>query len=220
MSFFVESSGKEFKLTPAGTHLARCYRIVDLGTQQSEYLGQVKFLRKLMLGWEIHGDDDDGTPLVTDEGAPMAIFKNYTMSWSENANLRKDLQSWRGQPWTDAEANRFDLKNILGQWCMLNVIHRPGENNKIYANVAGISPVPSMIKKSGLPGGVNALQVFRLAEPDWEMYETFSKGLKAKIEGSPEFKALTGRKAPQAKAETPAAPQGSGFDDMEDDIPF
>jgi hypothetical protein len=221
MSFFVESGGKEFKLTPAGTHLARCYRIIDLGTQQSEYMGQMKFLRKVMLGWEIHGEEEDGTPLTTDDGAPLAIFKNYTLSWSENANLRKDLQGWRGQPWTDAEANRFDLKNILGQWCMLNVIHRPGENGKTYANVAGIAPVPAMIKKAGLPEGMNELQVFRLAEPDWEMFETFSKGLKTKIEASPEFKALTGRKAPPAKQVAPEkqAP-ASGFDDMDDDVPF
>ena len=143
------------------------------------------------------------------------MFKNYTLSWSENANLRKDLQGWRGTPWTDAEANRFDLKNILGQWCMLNVIHAEGKNNKIYANVAGITPVPGIIKKAGLPQGVNALQMFRLAEPDWELYETFSKGLKAKIEASPEFKALKNRAAPQA-----AAKPSSGFDDMDDDIPF
>jgi hypothetical protein len=81
----------------------------------------------------------------------------------------------------------------------------------MYANVAGITPVPGIIKKSGLPQGVNALQMFRLAEPDWELYETFSKGLKAKIEASPEFKALKNR--------TPAAP-ASGFDDMSDDVPF
>ena len=187
MSFYVESSGgKDFKMIPAGTHLARCYRIVDIGTQQSEYLGEVKFLRKIMIGWEIHGEDDSGAPLVTDEGKPLAIFKNYTMSWSENSNLRKDLQGWHGTPWSDDEAKRFDLKNILGQWFMLNVIHRVS-NGKTYANVAGISPVPSMIKKAGLPNGANELQVFRLAEPDWELYEKFSKNLKEKIASSPEF---------------------------------
>ena len=219
MSFFVENTGgKEFKMVPPGTHLARCYRIVDLGTQVSIWEGQQKYLRKVMIGWEIHSEEDNGAPLLTDEGEPLAMFKNYTMSWSENANLRKDLQGWRGSPWSDAEANRFDLKNILGQWCMLNVIHKPGKDNKVYANVAGITPVPGMIKKAGLPQGVNKLQVFRLADPDWEVFETFSKGLKAKIEGSPEYRALKNRPAPQQAA----APAGgdSGFDDMSDDIPF
>lgn len=221
MSFFVEGGGnKEFKMIPAGTHLARCYRIIDIGTQQSEYMGQMKFLRKVMLGWEIHGEDESGEPLVTDEGNPLAIFKNYTLSLSENSNLRKDLQGWRGTPWTDAEAKRFDLENVLGQWCMLNVIH-VSKGGKTYSNIAGISPVPSMIKKSGLPAGKNELQVFRLADPDWDLFEKFSKNLKAKIESSPEFKALAGRKAPPAaKTSAPAESTGSGFDDMEDDVPF
>ena len=215
MSFFVESTGnKEFKMVPTGVHLARCYRIIDVGTQKTEWEGQQKFLRKIMLGWEIHGEEDNGAPLLTEEGEPLAMFKNYTLSWSENANLRKDLQAWRGAPWTDQEVNRFDLKNILGQWCMLNVIQRAGNNGKVYANVDGITPVPSMIKKGGLPEGVNKLQLFRLAEPDWELYETFSKGLKAKIEASPEFKALKNR----APAMPPAT--GGGFDDMDSDIPF
>ena len=116
-----------------------------------------------------------------------------------------------------AKLNLNGIKNILGQWCMVNVIHAEGKNGKTYANVQGITPVPGMIKKAGLPQGVNKLQLFRLAEPDWELFETFSKGLKAKIEQSPEFKALKNRPAPQP---VPAGSAGSGFDDMSDDIPF
>lgn len=219
MSFYVENSSKEFVLVPPGSHLARCYRIIDLGTQQSEYMGETKFLRKIMLGWEIHGEADDGTPLMTERGQPMAIFKNYTRSWGENANLRKDLQSWRGKPWTDAEAKRFYLKNVLGAWCMLNVIHRQGQNNQIYANVAGIAPVPGIIKQRGMPEGINELQMFHLDEPDWALFETFSKGLKAKIEASPEYRALNSKQEEEI-APKPQAKTGNGFEDTDDDIPF
>lgn len=219
MSFIVEASGgsREFKLVPAGTHLARLYRIVDLGTQTTTYQGETKQQRKVMFGWEIHGEEDDGSPLLTEEGKPMAIFKNYTLSWNEAATLRKDLQAWRGAPWTDKEAARFDLKNVLGQWCMLNIIHRPGQSDgKIFANVAGISPVPQFLKKKGLPEGYNEPQLFRLGEPDWELFETFSKSLKAKIEASPEYQSISRR------SEKPKS--GTGFDKMQDDdlsdIPF
>lgn len=218
MSFIVESTGNsEFKLVPAGLHLARCYRIVDLGTQASEWNGEQKVSRKIVIGWEIHGDDDEGNPIATDDGFPLVIFKNYTLSWAENANLRKDLQAWRGSPWSDSEAARFDLQTILNKWCMLNVIHALGRNGKTYANVGGISPVPAAIKKAGLPEGHNKIQMFRLAEPDWDLYETFGKGLKAKIESSPEFRALKNKPVESQKFNT----QGSGFDDMEDsEIPF
>jgi hypothetical protein len=32
-------SKKEYKIVPAGLHLARCYRIVDLGTQVTVFQG-------------------------------------------------------------------------------------------------------------------------------------------------------------------------------------
>ncbi len=215
MSFFVTNNSKEFVLVPPGSHLARCYRIVDLGSQKSEYQGRIKQLRKIMIGWEIHGEAEDGTPLLTEKGEPMAIFKNYTHSWGDNSNLRKDLQSWRGKPWTDAEANGFDIERLLGQWCMLNVIHRPGQNSKIYANVDSVTPVHPIIKQRGFPEGFNEVQVFNLDEPNWELFETFSQGLKTKIQNSPEYKALSNQSAPAQSQST-----GTRFDDMEDDIPF
>jgi len=209
MSFYVESNQERtFKNVPAGSHLARCYRIIDLGSQKTEYMGETKVQRKIMLGWELFGEDDTGMPLVTEDGKPMAIFKNYTLSWSENATLRKDLQSWRNKPWTDAEARRFDLKTILNGYCMLNVIHRE-VNGKTYANVATVSPVPSMIKQAGLPKPVNANQVFTLAEPDMVLFETFGKGLKEKIMNSPEWTMYAGRN-----------PKASVVEDMADDLPF
>ena len=190
MSFYVENSGQQsnFKNVPAGLHLARCYRIVDLGTQKSEYNGETSFKRKIMVGWELHGDDSDGQPLMTDDKKPMAIFKNYTLSWGEKATLRIDLQAWRGKPFSSDEMNRFDLKNILGQWCMVNVIQKP-VSGKMYSNVASLAPVPQVVKAAGLPKGVNVCQIFNIAEPDMEVFESFSKNLKAKIEASPEWRA-------------------------------
>jgi hypothetical protein len=212
-AFYVENTSTDFKPVPAGLHLALCYRIVDLGTQRSEYLGQEKFLRKVMLAWEIHSQEDDGTPLVTDDGKPMAIFKNYTLSWGDKANLRLDLQGWRGRPWSDEEARRFDLNGILGKFCMLNIIHRPSKDgSKTYSNVDSIAPVPSFLKQQGLPAGVNALGMFRIADPDMKLFDTFTDNLKKKIESSPEWKARSHKKATAAPA--------SGFDDMDDDIPF
>lgn len=211
MSFYVEDKGSNFERCPAGMHLARCYRIVDLGTQKTEYMGQVKYLHKIMIGWEIHGTDESGEPLKMKDGRPFAIFKNYTFSWSEKANLRLDLQSWRNKPFSPEEMRRFDLKNILGAWCMLNVIEREGQNGKTYANVNGVNPVPAIIKQQGYPQAVNPNEIFSLQEPDMALFETFSEHLKTKIQASPEWEKLKG-KAPAA----PAADPGSDIDD----IPF
>ena len=171
-------------------------------------MGETKVQRKIMIGWELFGETDDGTPLKTDDGKPMSIFKQYTLSWSENANLRKDLQAWRGKPWTDAEANRFDLKTVLGAFCMLNVIVT-SKNGKTYSNVGGISPVPAMMKSAGLPNGVNKTQLFTIADPNMDVFDSLSNHIKQKIEGSPEWQSRGNKPAPS-----------TGFDDMEDEIPF
>jgi hypothetical protein len=218
MSFIVEntSAGGDFTPVPPGLHLARCYRIVDLGTQTTEFMGETKHQRKIMLGWELHGKDDAGNDLNTQRGDPLAIFKNYTLSWNEKATLRNDLQGWRNKPFSEEEMRRFDISSILGAWCMLNVIERPGKNGKMYSNVGSIAPVPSVVKQAGLPEAHNEIQLFRLAEPDYDLFETFGKGLKEKIQASPEWQALQAKKGAQKPDKAPP----SGFDDMEDDLPF
>jgi len=214
MSFIVEDRGGNFERCPAGMHLGRCYRIVDLGTQKSEYMGQVKYLHKIMLGWEIHGTDDAGKPIKMKDGRPFAVFKNYTWSWSEKANLRLDLKSWRGKSFTQDEMSKFDLKNVLGAWCMLNVIERAGQNGNTYANVDGITPVPSIIKQNGLPEAINDNEIFNLQTPDMEIFAKFSDHLKAKITSSPEWEKLKNKSPEVAKA-------AATLDDDEDsDIPF
>ena len=99
---------------------------------------------------------------------------------------------------------------------MVTVIQRPGKNGKMYSNVGSISPVPSIIKQAGLPAGVNPLKEFDLDKPDLALFETFGKGLKARIETSPQWRAIQGKKP----APTPVKAPSSGFDDMEDDLPF
>jgi hypothetical protein len=215
MSFIVEDTGGNFERCPPGMHLARCYRIIDVGTQKSEYMGEVKYLHKIMLGWEIHGSDENGKALKMMDGRPFAIFKNYTLAWSDKANLRIDLQAWRGKAFTQEEMRKFDLQNILGAWCMLNIIERQGQNGITYSNVSSVTPVPSVIKQSGLPEPINKNEMFNLQKPDMAIFETFSETLKTKITSSPEWEKL------QGKISTPDAtvPPSSQLD-PDEDIPF
>jgi hypothetical protein len=134
------------------------------------------------------------------------------LSWSEKANLRLDLQSWRGKQFSQEEMRRFDLKTVLGVWCMLNIIDRVGNDGKTYTNVNGLTPVPSVIKQAGLPAPVNKNELFNIGDPDMAMFETFSDNLKKKISSSPEWQK---RNAPQN-----SAPAAEYPDDMSDDIPF
>lgn len=205
-----EGGGGNFMPVQPGTHLARCYRIVDLGTQKTEYLGTVKHLPKVMLQFEVHGEDDAGQPMVTSKGEPMTISKNFTLSLAEKATLRRDLQSWRGRDFTADELRGFELKNVLGQWAMIAVSKTENNGNE-YTNIVNINAIPKQIKTAGLPNGVNPLALFSIDDPDMELFNSFSEGLKAKISKSPEWMRRTG-----------SVPAGvsQGVDALEDDIPF
>jgi len=210
-----DSGGGSFTPVAPGMHLARCYRIVDIGTQKTEFQGQIKHQQKVMMQFEVHGEDDNGNPMVTAKGEPLSISKNFSLSLAEKATLRKDLQAWRGREFTPEELRGFELKNVLGAWCMLTVAKSTGNNGKEYTNIMSINPVPAAIKRSGLPAGFNALTMFVIDNPDMQLFETFSSSLKEKIQATPEWRARNGGQ-PASKP----APSGSGFDDMEDDIPF
>jgi hypothetical protein len=196
-------------------YLARCYRIIDLGTQKSEYLGQVKTLPKVMLGFEVHGEDDNGKPLVTAKGEPMTISKNFTLSLAEKATLRKDLQTWRGKEFTAEELRGFSIDNVLGAWAMVSITKSAGNNGQEYTNIANINSVPKALKAT-LPEGHNKVVAFYISKPDMELFNSFSDNLRAKIESSPEWQA---RKGVQQDKREYAAAKGA-FADLDDDIPF
>ena len=180
------SGGGNFVQVPAGMHLARCYRIIDLGSQKTEYKGQAKLSPKVLFQFEVHSEDDEGSALVTPDGKPLSISKQYTLSLNENAILRRDLQSWRGRPFTEEELKSFNLENVLSQWCMLNVVHSE-YNGKNYSNIDNINPVPGTLKKSGLPEAVNDPKIFSIRNADMDLFDSLSENLQAKIKLSPEW---------------------------------
>ena len=197
------SGHSSFTPVPSGSHLARCYRIVDLGTHKSDYKGKISFLRKIMISFEVHGEDDTGKPIVTANGEPLSISKTVTLSIGDKSTLRADLVSWRGKEFTTDELDGFELKNILGVWALITVAKSIGNNGKEYTNIMNINPVPKQMNKPAM---------FSLDAPDYDLFNSLGDSIKTKIESSPEWEALQGtKKAPK--------PQ-SGFDDMDSDIPF
>jgi hypothetical protein len=176
-----KSSGS-FALVPAGMHLARCYRIIDLGTQPTKFGDK----HQVMIQFEVHGEDDEGNPLLTPNGDPLSISKTYTNSLNEASTLSAHLESWRGVAFTPAERKGFDLQKILGIWGMVTVVHSTS-GDKQYANIDGINPVPAAIKKHGLPEAVNETKSFDIDKPDMELLESLGKYTKDKIMSSPEW---------------------------------
>lgn len=207
------SERKQFQIAPAGTHLARLYRIIDLGTQMREYEGKVTMSRKGKFFFELHGEDAEGKPLLTSDGKPLIQSREYTISLNEKANLRRDLEAWRGKSFTEEELKGFHLKTLLGHFCMVNISHRQ-KGDVTYADLKGISSVPAIYKKAGLPEGVNTTMLFDLNNFDAAMFDSLSDSIKETIKKSPEYRSI----GEQSKAYQEAT--GGSVADLEDDIPF
>jgi hypothetical protein len=191
----ISDNSKEFKIAPAGLHMARLYSIIDLGHQSVEWAGESKIMHKVVLTWELHGDDDAGQPLQTDDKKPLIVSKRYTVSLGDQARLRQDLESWSNKKMTAEDRKNFDLKNLLGKFCMVNITH--SEDGK-YANISGISPVPSALRNAQ-PEGINPVNHFWLAEFDQAKYDSLPKYYKEKITESSEWR---GQKAKEANKVT------------------
>lgn len=133
--------GGDFSPVPAGIHHAICYGIIDLGTQPSQMYAPA---RKVLLIWELPHERSDFKDSETGaiKNMPRAISKEYTLSTGTKSNLRKELESWRGKPFTAEEAQEFEVGVLAGKNCQVNIAHRPSKDGtKIYANVVSIVPL-------------------------------------------------------------------------------
>lgn len=196
MGFQATATGGNFKTTPAGVFVGRCYELIDLGTQTNE-TGQFAgtSAHKIKIGFELFGDDEEGNPMTVEVDGkmmPMCITKDYTLSMHEKANLRKELGAWRGKQFTDdAEALAFDITNLIGAYAMVNVTHKTNAQGKTRANISGLSPLPSALK-ANKPAAVHANRIFDLDNPDMEMFAGFYEYLQETIKKSPEWKKSQG----------------------------
>jgi hypothetical protein len=176
-------------IVPVGFHLARCFRIIDIGTQSSIIEDKVRYQRKIKIYWEVYVKESEHVSLSQLDSQPLIVTKDYTLSWADKSILQIDLQSWRGRPFTLEEQRRFDLKNVLDKWCILNVTHEAKETSDgVYVNILDITPVPNEVRPSRFPDGHNQAQIFQISDPDMKMFDTFSNKLKKQIMDSPEWK--------------------------------
>lgn len=197
-------AGGSFEQPEPGTYAAVCYKILDIGTQEGEYLGQKTVKRQVIIGWELSEKMTTGD----NDGKPFVVSKFYTQSLNEKSTLRHDLAGWRGRDFTPEELAGFDAKNILGKGCMLSLTL--SDKGKI--KVASVAKLP---KGMTAPEQVNP-SIFLSLEPqdfDRKVFEAQTEKMKAIIMASPEWEGLTAKGKPSQGG-------SSCFDDMSDDKPW
>lgn len=244
-----EGASIDFEPAPIGMHVARCIRVIDLGTAVDNMYGKPK--HDVFIMWEIPGQmktytkkGENGAPDV-EVIEPFTVSKYYNATLTEGSHLRTDLESWRSKPFTEDELQGFELKGILGVPCMINVIHKPNKKKQgaVNAVVTTVTPMPK-IDGMTCPEQSHPTVFFSLDPDDqWDQktFDELGQGLKARVMQSDEYKALLAQgriqgQPAQQQATTQGYPQGGvpaqdhpnapgqqaapPMDDGFDDIPF
>lgn len=202
----------KFTPVPAGTHVATCYRLVDLGTQKNTYKPQDEPKRRIMLSWEIADE-------FMSDGRPMTINQGYSFFMSKGALLRKHLEAWRGKAFTDQELKPggFDLTNVVGASCTLTITESEGQNG----TRSTISGIGKLIKGITPPNLVNEKLIFSMfTDTDWGAFNLLSDKIKDTIKLSPEYVQLTKPVSAQTANQNYDGNIEPGPENFDDEIPF
>ena len=193
--------GGDFTPAPQGTHVSRCVRVIDLGTQPGSQMYPAE-KHKVLIAWELPDElhEFDGVQ------APFLVHKRYTMSLHENATLRHDLESWRGRQFSEKELAGFHLKNIAGVACMVTITH---STDGKYANIQAVTAPPKSVQ---VPAAINEVVYYEIEDGATEAFGKFSDNLQNTIRRAPEWQ---GPMDPDQRSDDGGDP---GFGDSE--IPF
>lgn len=208
----------DFKLVEAGNHVARLISIIDLGTQDIEYMGEKKEMQKVRFTWELCNELEE----FNGEKKTLVIGNDYTNSMGSKANLRKIIEGMIGAKLKDEEAANFDsdsFKEFLGKECLLNVIHNESKG-KTYANIASVSP---LAKGMTAPAQFNPSVFYEIGVSDQKVYDALPKFIKEKIMKSHEMNQTSGITEEESLALSMARNAHNDADEDEitaDSIPF
>lgn len=185
---------------PKGTHLARIYQIIHVGTIPN-FMGEYK--NTVRIAFELPTETrqfKEGEP-----EKPFSIAKNYTLSTHERAGLRKVIEACIGTTLQDEEAIAFDVTELIGKVCLVTVTHKQRkQGDGVYSLIDTVSPI---VKGMQIPDAVNQSVIF-------DYGDNFSEDL---LEALPDFLKKDMKESDEYRARI-AMDKGGDFEG--DDVPF
>ena len=241
MGLTVSSGGGDYESLKPGRYQAICYKIVDVGTRMESFKGGPEKKRTLVyLYWEVThiqmGNDGEEfwDEITMSDGRPFSISKKYTASLNENATLHLDLKSWRGKPFTAEQLKSFDIENLLGKTCELEVIGYQKQDGSqgvavesVYKPDGGVKNVSTINDKEAFDLDLYKLEFTGKSCPDskrmLDIYYDLPDWMKDLIDNSIEMQSVDWDKF--AAGSKPIEPGGlsdltKDKDDDEENIPF
>ena len=180
------------ELLEEGNYVATVYRIIYIGTVKGEYQGIPNEKFQVDITWEL--PTETKVWKEGEEAKPVVISKQYTLSLGSKANLRPIVEGIVGGM-SDSEAVNFDLDEILGKSCLLNIGHGTTESGKGYYKVT----TSKLLKGMEPPKPFNEQKVLSFEKWDENFYLSLPDWLRTKIAETPEYKTLKGVETGEVK---------------------
>lgn len=198
--------GGDFTPVPPGTHFAICDQVVDLGKQKTSFQGTESVKRQVYIRWQIPAERVEWEQDGQKHEGPAVIGKTYTLSLGEKANLRKDLQAWRGKPFTPDELRGFDIAKLLKVPATVTVTHTE-KDGRTYANVASVGGIPKGLAAPTMEG-----EAILYDNDNMQSFERLSKRMQERVRAQVIETGQTEHNDPDAWR--------SQAQELDDDVPF
>lgn len=167
---------------PKGNHIARLYQLFHFGHIPTEYQGEKRMTDTVKFSFELCNETK--VFKESDEPKPLSIStRDLTYSMGKKANLLKLVEGMIGEGLLEHEANAFDIEKLVGQACLLNVVHTV-KGDDTYANIQGASPLP---KGMMAPAMFNEKRIIDIDTCTQEEIEALPEWLQDKFKMSEEY---------------------------------
>jgi hypothetical protein len=173
-----------YHVTPVGLHHARCFSIIEIGTNEGTFNGKTVVIPKVVAQFEIL-DWNDGY------GNIPIVNQIYTISSHPKSRLRRVMELLKGRKFTSDELDEIETKWMVGQHCILNIFHVES-NGYTNAKIADVLPVSA---STSLPDPVYPDRIFTVETPDLDVFRVLPIWIRKMIQGSaewPHFKQVDG----------------------------
>ena len=171
-----------------GTHLARCFSFVHIGTVQDTYMGEPREIDKIRLGFEF--PEEKAVFRESDDAKPFVHSQEYTLAMGGKANLRKLVEGMNGKKLSEDDAYNYDLESLVDKCCLLNIVHKTAkQSGNIRAEIVSAS---SLMKGQKCPELFNQELVLSYDNWNQEKFEKLPEFLREKIKTSFEYRVMIG----------------------------
>ncbi len=166
---------------PAGTLIGTCYQVLVMGTVPYFWEGKEVLSCKIKLTFEL---PEELKVFKEGEGAkPFSISEDFGFTMGKKSKLRPFVEGILGVKFTDDEAYGFDVFELIGESCLLNITHTEKDGN-VYANIKSAQPLLKSMKK---PKMFNEALTFDVNDFDEEKFMKLPEWLQVKIKASREY---------------------------------